>query len=146
LPLQLLVALVVGLAALSSGVALLAASRLFITAFLGRPRTPRVAVADDAPGSVRYRVGSSAGLIALLSVMPSIALLPASGWTGAAVGWLGLSAGGEIPGYSSVALAALLGLAWGALSRAIPRLRGQRREPAWSGGFEPPPEWLPFGD
>jgi hypothetical protein len=53
----------------------------------------------------------------------------------------------EAPGYAPLAIGALLAavcyaLLW--LSRR--RSPGYRREPAWIGGFAPPPPWLPFGD
>ena len=51
---QVLVVCVAALAALSVGLAGLAAVRLFGVVFLGVPRTPRAAVADDAPRPVRY--------------------------------------------------------------------------------------------
>ena len=45
------------------------------------PRTPRAAVADDAPRPVRLVLGGLAAATALLGLLPGLALLPAAGWT-----------------------------------------------------------------
>ena len=84
----------------------------------------------------------------LIGLLPWLALLPASGWTGAApsVPWLALRAGGETPGYSAVAVAALMAIVGCGLFRLRRRLGERQREAAWSGGFAAPPAWLPFGD
>ena len=102
---QVLVVGVAALAALSVGLAALAAVRLFGVAFLGVPRTPRAAVADDAPRPVRLVLGGLAAATALLGVLPGLALLPAAGWTRAtrSMSLLILRTGAETPGYSPVA-------------------------------------------
>jgi hypothetical protein len=86
-------------------------------------------------------------LVGLLGVVPGLALMPASGWTGAttAIAPLGLRTGFETPGYASLFVVALFAIVWIVLVRLRPPLRA-RREPAWSGGFAPSPPWMPFGD
>jgi NADH:ubiquinone oxidoreductase subunit 5 (subunit L)/multisubunit Na+/H+ antiporter MnhA subunit len=148
LGLQVLIVGVAALATLSVGLAALAAVRLFGVAFLGVPRTPRAAVADDAPRAVRIILGSLAAATALLGMLPGIALLPAAGWTRAtgSMAFLILRTGAETPGYSSVAVAGLFAVAGLVAMRVSRRTSEQRREPVWSGGFAAPPSWLPFGD
>jgi hypothetical protein len=51
-------------------------------------------------------------MIALLGLLPSLALLPAAGWTRATAPWLALRTGVETPGYSPVAVAGLLVGLW----------------------------------
>jgi hydrogenase-4 component B len=146
--LQVVVVGAAALAALSIGLAALAAVRLFGVAFLGVPRTPRAAVADDAPRVVRRVLSSLAAAIALLGVLPGLALLPAAGWTRAmgSMASLILHTGADTPGYSPIAVAGLLGVA-GLVAMWVSRRTGeQRREQMWSGGFAAPPSWLPFGD
>jgi hydrogenase-4 component B len=151
--LQLVIAFAVLCAALSVGLAATAAVRLAGVVFLGRPRTPRAAVAEEVPWMFRLCLIGLAALTGLLAVLPGLALLPAArGLARLANGsGLGLALvvkpGAEAPGYAPVVIAALLvlvcyALLW--LSRR--RGPGHRREPAWSGGFAPPPPWLPFGD
>ena len=113
LGLQVLIVGVAALAALSVGLAALAAVRLFGVAFLGVPRTPRAAVADDAPRPVRIVLGGLAAATALLGLLPGLALLPAAGWTRAtgSMALLVLRTGAETPGYSPVAVAGLLAVA-----------------------------------
>jgi hydrogenase-4 component B len=145
---QVLIVGVAALAALSVGLAALAAVRLFGVAFLGVPRTPRAAVADDAPRAVRIVLGSLAAATALLGVLPGLALLPAAGWTRAtgSMAFLILRTGAETPGYSPIAVAGLLAVAGLVAMWASRRSGEQRREQVWSGGFAAPPSWLPFGD
>ncbi len=145
---QLLILCVTALTALSAGMAALAAVRLFGVVFLGRPRTPRAAVAEEAPRPVRFVLGGLAALAALLGVLPAFALLPAGGWTLATgtISFVTLRPGADMPGYSAIAVAGLFGVAAIAVSRAFRRTGQQQREPAWSGGFDAPPPWLPFGD
>lgn len=148
LGLQLLVVCVAALTALSVGIAALAAVRLFGVVFLGRPRTPRSAVAEEADRPIRSVLSGLAVLTALFGLLPALALLPATGWTHAAgsLSFVTLHTGAETPGYSPIAVAGLLAVVVLAVVRALPRTGEQRREPAWSGGFAAPPSWLPFGD
>jgi len=145
--LGLLITAVTILIGLSVGLVALAALRLAAVALLGRPRTPRAAVADEAPRESQLGLLGLAALIGLLGVMPGLALLPAFGWTNgvATVSPLGLRAGFAMPGYASLFVAALVGIAWVVLAR-LRRPLPARREPAWSGGFAAPPPWMPFGD
>ena len=152
--LQCLLALVVGCVGLAAALTAIGTVRLFGTAFLGRPRTPRAAATEDAP---RW---SSAMLILLATLLMAFGLVPAAAlWllrgafahmSDASDGiarLLLLSTGAAMPGYSPLAVAALLLLGAGAalwLRRSFGA--SGRSEPAWSGGFAPPPAWLPFGD
>jgi hydrogenase-4 component B len=151
--LQLVIAFAVLSAALSVGLAAMAAVRLAGVVFLGRPRTPRAAVAEEAPRTLRLCLIGLTALAGLLAVFPGLALLPAAyglarlgNGSGLGVA-LVLKPGAEAPGYAPVAIVALLALAcYTMLWLARRRGPGHRREPAWSGGFAPPPPWLPFGD
>lgn len=141
--LQLVVALSVAATALSLALATVAAVRLFGIAFLGRPRSPRAAVADEAPGPARFKLFVLAVLILLLGIVPDLARLPAIGWTGGT--GLALDPG---PGYFATVIAVLLAVS-GSIAAWLRRhdgAREQRREAAWTDGFAAPPAWLPFGD
>ena len=143
---QLLVLVVAALTALSVGLMALATVRLFGVVFIGRPRTPRAAVAEEAPRPVRLVLIGLTASLALLGLLPALVLLPTIAWTHAASDqWLVLSTGGEATGYAPIAVAALLALVAFAVLRVL-RRPGEQREPAWSGGFTAPPPWLPFGD
>lgn len=144
------------LAALALGTALAAAAsvRLIGIGFLGRPRTPRTAAAEETSRRVRLAVAGLAGLCALLGVWPSLALLlirPAVArlLDVDVVGrLLVVPAQADGPGYAAPGIAALLAvcgvlLAWVARGRAG---QGGQRVPAWDGGLDEPPPWLPFGD
>jgi hydrogenase-4 component B len=151
--LQLVIAFAVLSAALSVGLAAMAAVRLAGVVFLGRPRTPRAAVAEEAPRTLRLCLIGLTALTGLLAVFPGLALLPAAHGlarlgNGSGLGMaLVLKPGAEAPGYAPVAIVGLLALAcYTMLWLARRRGPGHRREPAWSGGFAPPPPWLPFGD
>jgi hydrogenase-4 component B len=156
LALQLLIAVVAALAALSIGLGAFAAVRLFGVAFLGRPRTPRTAVAEEAPKPLRMVLLGAAALTALLGLLPTLALLPvaqalgrlANGGTDAFGFDLSLRPGADASGYAPLALVVLLVIAGCAVFWLLRRSGSQalRRETAWSGGFAPPPAWLPFGD
>ena len=144
---QLLVLVVAALTALSVGLMALATVRLFGVVFIGRPRTPRAAVAEEAPRPVRVVLIGVAALLGLFGLLPALVLLPTIGWTHVASGqWLALSTGAEATGYSPIAVAVLLALVAFAVLYVLRRPGERRREPAWSGGFAAPPPWLPFGD
>ncbi|HXA24358.1 MAG TPA: proton-conducting transporter membrane subunit [Acetobacteraceae bacterium] len=151
--LQLLIALAVLVVALSASVAAMAAVQLAGVVFLGRPRTPRTAVAEEVPRALRLCVISLATLTGLLAILPGLALLPATQGLARLANGSGhgmslvLKPAVEAPGYAPIAIAGLLALVCYVLlwfSRR--RGPGHRREPAWSGGFAAPPPWMPFGD
>lgn len=143
LGLQLLVALTAAAIALSLTLATLSGVRLFATAFLGRPRTPRAAVAEELPRQTRLALTGLAAFVVLLGIIPELARLPAIGWSGGSAFPLDLR-----PAYFATVIAALLVLAAIAATwiRRQGAVREQRREPAWMDGFAAPPPWLPFGD
>lgn len=144
------------LAAVALGTALAAATavRLIGIGFLGRPRTPRTAAAEETPRRVRLAVAGLAGLCALLGVWPSLALLLIRP---AVARLLDVDVAGRLlvvpaqaggPGYAAPGIAALMAacgvlLAWIARGKAG---QGGQRAPAWDGGLDEPPPWLPFGD
>jgi len=144
--LGLLVAAVVLVTGISVGLAALAAMRVAAVVFLGRPRTPRAAAADEVARPIQLVLVGLAGLLGLLGALPALALLPTFRWGdgAAAVSLLGLRVGSQTPGYAATFIAVSVASAWIALSKVIPR--SGRREPDWSGGFSPPPAWMPFGD
>ncbi len=144
------------LAAVALGTALVAAAaiRLIGIGFLGRPRTPRTAAAEEPSRRVRLVVAGLAGLCALVGVWPSSVLLLIRPVVARLLDvdapgrLLAIPAQADGPGYAAPGIAALLALcgmvlAWIARSRA-----GQdgQRVPAWDGGLDEPPPWLPFGD
>ncbi len=144
------------LMALAFALAAAAAVRLIGVGFLGRPRTPRAAVADEPRGGARAAMLGLAALAVLLGLMPGEAL-----WlldpvlrrlTGLSMadraGWLSVSPSLETPGYAALAVTGLLVLAAGGAALVMRRFAapGQTRGPAWAGGFAPAPAWLPFGD
>jgi NADH:ubiquinone oxidoreductase subunit 5 (subunit L)/multisubunit Na+/H+ antiporter MnhA subunit len=154
--LQLAIAAAAAMTAASSGLAAFAAVRLFGVVFLGRPRTPRTAVADEAPAAFRSAAMALAALTVLLGVVPALALLPAgpaltrlaNGASDALAFALTLRTVAEAPGYDPITIAALLVIAAGGIFWLLQRIAAQqqREEAAWFGGFAPPPAWLPFGD
>ncbi len=144
---QLLILVVAALTALSAGLMALSTVRLFGLVFIGRPRTPRAAVAEEAPRPVCLVLMGLAVSLSLLGLLPALVVLPTIGWTRAASDqWLALSSGAEAAGYSPLAVLALLALLAFTVLRVLRRPGERRREPAWSGGFATPPPWLPFGD
>jgi formate hydrogenlyase subunit 3/multisubunit Na+/H+ antiporter MnhD subunit len=146
--LGLLVAVVTLLTGASAGLAALAAMRVATVVFLGRPRTPRAAAADEVARPAQLVLVGLAALLGLLGVFPVLALLPAFRWgDGAtAVSLFGLRTGFQTEGYAATFVAVFVTSAWIGLAKAIHRPRLGRREPDWSGGFSPPPVWMPFGD
>ncbi len=142
--------------ALALGLQAAAALRLVGIALLGRPRTPRAAAAEEVsrPGRLALLGLAALGLLPGLLPGPTLGLLgPAvrrllgSGLDGQATG-LAVAAQTGGAGYSAPLVVALLlgtGAAAGLVLRR-PTPLGARRAPAWEGGFEAPPPWLPFGD
>ncbi len=142
--------------ALAIGLAAAAAVRLVGVAFLGRPRTPRAAVADEPGRAARRALVGLTGIAVLLGLLPGQVLwlldpaLHALTGLGMAdrAGWLTVTPSLEAPGYAALAVALLLALSAGAAVLVMRRFAapGQTRGPAWAGGFAAPPAWLPFGD
>jgi formate hydrogenlyase subunit 3/multisubunit Na+/H+ antiporter MnhD subunit len=142
--------------ALSIALAAAAAVRLIGVAFLGRPRTPRTAVADEAGRFGRYAMLGLAAIAVLLGLLPGPMLWLLDpvlrGLTGLGMadraGWLSVSPNVATPGYAALVVLLLLALAAG-LSVLVRRrfaAKGQSRGPAWANGFAAAPAWLPFGD
>jgi len=155
-PVQMLLAVIAALMALAVGLAAAAAVRLIGIAFLGRPRSPRAAAAEDAPLPARAAMAGLAGLCLVLGLLPGPVLQmidPAlrhllGAGMGERAGWLVLSAQAGTAGYAALGIALLMALAglgalWAARRFAV---SGHRVAPAWGGGFMAPPPWLPFGD
>lgn len=145
--LQSLLAVTAALAALAVGLGAMAAVRLVGVAFLGRPRTPGAAEAYDAPRPVRVTLAVLVGLSLLLGLLPGAALhladpamrtLAGADLRGA--GLLLVAPAVDAPGYSAPGIAVLLGLclAGAAWITRVRMARGERRAPAWDGGFGPP--------
>src|SRR5262249_4170462 len=99
LGLQLLLLLVTLVISAGMGLTAIGVMRLFASVFLGRLRTPRTAVAEEAPRLVRLCLGGLAAVTALLGFLPRLALLPAAGWLGASAGIV-LRPSAEAPGYA----------------------------------------------
>jgi hydrogenase-4 component B len=141
--LQWLFAISASAIALSVALAVVAAIRVFATAFLGRPRTPRAAAAEESPRTTRLALTGLAALLLALGAVPDMAHLAAIGWTGGTVFALN-----PRPAYSATLVAVLLA-AFGSIAMWARRQgagRERRREAAWMDGFASPPAWLPFGD
>ena len=158
LPAQLLLCALVAVLGLSAALGTAGMLRVVGMACLGRPRTPRAAVAEEPPRPAR-RVLLALATVALLwgvFVGPLLILLadsPIRSLTGAGLGplasWRGLAPGSEFPGYDVLPLACLLLMAAGAvfwLRRLLRVQPGSASGPAWDEGFAAPPAWLPFGD
>jgi formate hydrogenlyase subunit 3/multisubunit Na+/H+ antiporter MnhD subunit len=154
--LQTLICVVATLMALGAALAAAAAVRVVGVAFLGRPRTPRAAAADEAGLPARAAMLALAGASLLIGLFPGAVLALAEPALHLAVGAgmedrtgvLVLAPQADGPGYAAPAAAVLVGLAL-ALVIWIVRLRavgGHRSGPAWDCGFGAPPPWLPFGD
>jgi formate hydrogenlyase subunit 3/multisubunit Na+/H+ antiporter MnhD subunit len=156
LGLQTLVCVVAALMALAVALTAAAAVRLVGVAFLGRPRLPRTSAAEEAGRPTRVALIGLAGVSALVGLFPGAVLalagpalrrLVTTDLAGRA-GLLSVAPQADLPGYSAVGIALVLGLSAGlvvllARQRATP---GHRIGPAWDCGFGAPPVWLPFGD
>lgn len=133
-----------------SGVLMTAAGvRLFGLAFLGRPRSPRAAAADEAPRRCWPPLVALAVVSVLLGLLPGLVLstLARSAIQQITASDLSMHIGVMGPGFAPLSVAALLGLCIGAvgwLSR--PKGVAPRATPGWNDGFAAAPLWLPFGD
>ena len=155
-PLELVFVLTAIALASSAGLGSAAMVRLGGMAFLGRPRTPRGAAAQDAPRLQRYAMLTLSAAAAILGIAPGLVLrlaaavprmLVQAGQDGQA-GWASLQVQRDAPGYAPLLLAVLIagGLAALALAVRAARLPSPERTPAWEDGFAAPPAWMPFGD
>lgn len=162
---QLLLVAVLALAALAAALAAAAMVRLFGLVFLGRPRTPRAAGAEDAALLPRLALAVPAVLTVLFGLLPGPLLalgdgaqriLAREGMEGRAA-FAAVAVGDGAASYWPVGIALLLaasGVAvWGGVKqRALPGVGRERaaeesaRGPAWDCGFAAPPPHLPFGD
>jgi NADH:ubiquinone oxidoreductase subunit 5 (subunit L)/multisubunit Na+/H+ antiporter MnhA subunit len=153
---QVLLAGLAALLAISGALAAAGSVRLFGVAFLGRPRTPRAAAADDVAGRARPVLLTLAVITALCGLLPGVVLWlladPAirmlAGMTlGPRAGLAGLAPASDVPGYAALSLAALVALCIGVTVWLLRRyVRPERRSPVWHDGFARDPAWLPFGD
>ncbi len=144
------------LAAVALGTALAAAAavRLVGVGFLGRPRTPRTAAAEEASLRVWLGFAGLAGLCVLLGVWPSLvlALIQPVVARLLEVDMVGhllvIPAQADGPGYAAPGIAALLVMSGALLARMARGMtrQGGQQVPPWDGGLDEPPPWLPFGD
>ena len=154
LGLQLALTLVMGGLALAAALGAASVVRLVGIGFLGRPRSPRAAAAEDPALLTQVTLYALAGLSLLLGLLPGLALALTNGARQAlsAAGlrertdWAGIDAVADIPGYVPLGVAALLIAAGLGVWLLVRRLPGARLVAPWDGGFAAPPPWLPFGD
>jgi hydrogenase-4 component B len=156
LALQMLLVAAACLMAMAAALAAAAAVRLIGVVFLGRPRTPRAAAADEAEGPVLVALIGLAGLSLALGLLPG----PVVRWLGPALrltvgtamneqtGLAAIRPASGVAGYAAPAIAVLIGLALALALLALRRwaVAGHRQGPAWANGFAAAPAWLPFGD
>ena len=143
------------LAALAMALAAAAMVRFWGLVFLGRPRTPRAAGAEEHGGAARWALLLPAGLTVLMGLLPgplldlaepALRMMGASGVPRPGMAAIGAAEGGAR--YWPVLVALLLAAACGAVLWAVRRRApaGVVRGPAWDCGFIAPPAHLPFGD
>ncbi len=156
LGMQVLICVVAAMMALAVALAAAAAVRLIGIGYLGRPRTPRCAAADEAGPPMRWALLGLVAASLLVGLFPGAVLglarpalgLLAGGMVPLRDAGLVLAPGSGVPGYVPLAVAVLLALAGGLvwwLARRV-SVQGHRSAPAWDCGFGEPPAWLPFGD
>jgi hydrogenase-4 component B len=156
LPLRLLLTAAVLALALSTGLGALAVVRLAGTSFLGRPRSPRAAVAEDAGLPQRVAIMSLTVACVLAGLFPGVLLqlagpaqrLVSGGGLDGMGSWAGLQTQPDAAGYAPLWLAVMGALAAAAIGLLVRTglLHGPRTVPAWEQGFAAPPAWMPFGD
>jgi hydrogenase-4 component B len=156
LALQTALALVAAALAMATALGAAGSVRLVGIAFLGRPRSPRAAAAEEAPALTRAVLIGLAGLNLLLGLLPGAALALTDGARQMLsatrlreqADWAGIEAQADMPGYAPLGVALLAGMAGLGLWLLVRRmgLAAPRRVPPWAGGFAASPPWLPFGD
>lgn len=153
---QLLIAATLAAAAMAAALAAAAMLRFVGLVFLGRPRTPRAAGAQDVVGLARVALVLAAlfclipGVMAapLVTMAGSAVTLLLGGAHGAPASGLALSFGEGGARYAPLAVLVALLLLIAVLWRTVRRVAAPDplRGPAWDCGFQPPPAHLPFGD
>ncbi|MDO9709208.1 proton-conducting transporter transmembrane domain-containing protein [Paracraurococcus lichenis] len=153
---QVLAAAAAALAAMAAALAAAAMLRMFGLVFLGRPRSPRGAGAEEVNATERAALLLPAGLTVLFGLFPGLLLglaapavrILAGRAAEMPVRGLWLTAGEGAAGYAPFAVLLLLAAAlvalWFAVRRRspLPTARG----PVWNCGFIDPPPHFPFGD
>jgi formate hydrogenlyase subunit 3/multisubunit Na+/H+ antiporter MnhD subunit len=160
---QMMIVAVAALVALAAALAASAMVRMFGMIFLGRPRTPRAAGAEDGPWLARAALLLPAGLTVLLGLIPGTMLalggdaqrvLVHEAMEGRAGLWT-VAVGDGAAVYWPIGIAALLGACALGVTLAVKRraVPGVAREtlpvargPAWDCGFAAPPQHLVCGD
>lgn len=143
------------LAALAAALAAAAMVRFWGLVFLGRPRSPRAAGAEEGGRLVQAALILPAVLTVLLGLVPGVmldlaepALRLMTGTTAPRAGIVAVSAAEGGARYWPLLVAALLAASVGAVVWVVRRRApgGVARGPAWDCGFIAPPHHLPFGD
>jgi hydrogenase-4 component B len=144
-------------AALAIGLGAAASLRVLTVAILGRPRTPRMAGAEDAAGDGRRAMVGVVAAAVLAGLLPAL-LLRAFGPVVAVLsgvptpeplGLLALIPEADFQGYDAPLLAVLI--AFGAavattlVRRGATATEAPAEAPVWDGGLMPSP-WLPYGE
>ena len=153
LALQTLFACAAALIALAAALAATAGVRIIGVGFLGRPRVPRTAGAEEPALPVRAALIALAVLTALIGLFPGFVLrlidpaLRRFVGGGIAATPLFMATSHDSPGYAPLAIGVLLAGAAVLPFLVLRRRRAQERDaPAWACGFAASPPWLPFGD
>ena len=141
LGLQVLVCVITAAIAMAIALGAAATVRLIGVGFLGRPRTPRTAGAEDPAGETMAALIGLAGLTALIGLFPNAVLRLAAPALRPLAGALPIT-------YGALPTAFLLLIGGCVIVVLVRRYSptGHREAPAWDCGFGAPPPWLPFGD
>ncbi len=143
------------LAALATALAAAAMVRFWGLVFLGRPRTPRAAGAEEAGGAARAALLVPAALTVAFGLLPGPllglaepALRQLAGAPAPQAGLLLVGAAEGGARYWPIVVALLLAGATALILWQVRRRApaGVVRGPAWDCGFIAPPSHLPFGD
>ncbi|HKM63383.1 MAG TPA: proton-conducting transporter membrane subunit [Acidisphaera sp.] len=153
LALQTLFACAAALIALAAALAATACVRIIGVGFLGRPRVPRTAGAQEPALPVRAALIALSVLTAFIGLFPGLVLRlidPALRHLvggGIAATSLFIATSHDSPGYAPLAIGVLLAAGAALPLLVLRRRRMQERDaPAWACGFAASPPWLPFGD